>query len=138
VPTSLLIAPGLRTIQFLFFFPFTFLLLHHRTFSTIAPLFLFGFFQVWQNFWQQLFDNFLTLFDHFLTIFLTTFLQLFDSFLTAFHNFFDFFISIVLASCDNKYYGTNFIYAVPTSLPIAPGLRTIQFLFTWTEAGSRH
>jgi hypothetical protein len=39
------------------------------------------------------------------------------------------FILIVLASCDNKYYRTNFIYAVPTSLPIAPGLRTIQFLF---------
>jgi hypothetical protein len=35
----------------------------------------------------------------------------------------------VLASCGNKYYGTNFIYAVPSSLLIAPGLRTIQFLF---------
>jgi hypothetical protein len=34
----------------------------------------------------------------------------------------------VLASCANKYYGTNFISAVPTSLLIAPGLRTIQFL----------
>jgi hypothetical protein len=28
---------------------------------------------------------------------------------------------ILLASCDNKYHGTNFIDAVPTSLPIAPG-----------------
>jgi hypothetical protein len=29
---------------------------------------------------------------------------------------------IVLASCGNKYFGTNFIYALPTSLLIAPGL----------------
>jgi hypothetical protein len=29
---------------------------------------------------------------------------------------------MVLASCGHKYYGTNFIYAVPTSLLIAPGL----------------
>jgi hypothetical protein len=36
---------------------------------------------------------------------------------------------MVVASCRNKYYGTNFISAVPTSLLIAPGLRTIQFLF---------
>jgi hypothetical protein len=36
---------------------------------------------------------------------------------------------MVLASCGNKYYRTNFIYAVPSSLLIAPGLRTIQFLF---------
>jgi hypothetical protein len=36
----------------------------------------------------------------------------------------------VLASCGNKYYGTNCIYAVPTSLLTAPGLRTIQFLLT--------
>jgi hypothetical protein len=35
---------------------------------------------------------------------------------------------MVVASCRNKYYGTNFISAVPTSLLIAPGLRTIQFL----------
>jgi hypothetical protein len=35
----------------------------------------------------------------------------------------------VVASCRNTYYGTNFISAVPTSLLIAPGLRTIQFLF---------
>jgi hypothetical protein len=34
------------------------------------------------------------------------------------------------ASCCNKYYGTNFISAVPTSLLIAPGLRTIKFLFS--------
>jgi hypothetical protein len=40
-----------------------------------------------------------------------------------------FFSLTVLASCGNKYYGTNFIYAVPSSLLIAPGLRTIQFLF---------
>jgi hypothetical protein len=32
------------------------------------------------------------------------------------------------ASCCNKYYGTNFASALPTSLLIAPGLRTIQFL----------
>jgi riboflavin transporter 2 len=36
---------------------------------------------------------------------------------------------MVLASCGDKYYRTNFISAVPTSLLIAPGLRTIQFLF---------
>ncbi len=42
-----------------------------------------------------------------------------------------FFISVVVASCGNKYYGSNFISAVPTSLLIAPGLRTIQFLFSF-------
>jgi hypothetical protein len=36
---------------------------------------------------------------------------------------------MVLASCGNKYYGTNFILAEPTSILIAPGLRIIQFLF---------
>jgi hypothetical protein len=36
---------------------------------------------------------------------------------------------MVLASCGTKYFGTNFIDAVPTSLLIVPGLRTIQFLF---------
>jgi hypothetical protein len=52
------------------------------------------------------------------------------TFLTSFANFFDFFcILMVVASCRNKYYGTHFISAVPTSLLIAPGLRTIQFLF---------
>jgi hypothetical protein len=35
---------------------------------------------------------------------------------------------MVVASCRNRYDGTNFISAVPTSLLIAPGLRTIQFL----------
>jgi hypothetical protein len=35
---------------------------------------------------------------------------------------------MMVASCRNKYYGTNFISAVPTSLLIAPGLRTIHFL----------
>jgi hypothetical protein len=40
-----------------------------------------------------------------------------------------FFISVVVASCGNKYYGSNFISAVPTSLLITPGLQTIQFLF---------
>jgi hypothetical protein len=39
------------------------------------------------------------------------------------------FTGIPLASCGNKYYGTNCIYAVPTSLLIAPGLGTIQYLF---------
>jgi hypothetical protein len=38
---------------------------------------------------------------------------------------------MVLASCGDKYYRTNFISAVPTSLLIAPGLRTIQFLFSF-------
>jgi hypothetical protein len=60
------------------------------------------------------------------TIFLTTSWQLFDNF---FDNFFDFYIVMVVASCRNKYDGTNFISAVPTSLLIAPGLRTIQLLF---------
>jgi hypothetical protein len=77
---------------------------------------------------QQLFDNFLTtlqqLFDNFLTTFFTTFLT---TFLTTFANFF--FFLMVVAGCRNKYYGTNFISAVPTSLLIAPGLQTIQFLF---------
>jgi hypothetical protein len=41
------------------------------------------------------------------------------------------FILMVLASCGHKYYRTNFISAVPTALLIAPGLRTIQFLFTF-------
>jgi hypothetical protein len=36
---------------------------------------------------------------------------------------------MVVASCGNKYYGTNVISAVPTSLLIAPGFRTIQLLF---------
>jgi hypothetical protein len=54
--------------------------------------------------------------------------KLVENFLTIFWTFFDFFF-IWLVSCGNKYYGTNFIYAVPTSLLIAPGLRTIQFLF---------
>jgi hypothetical protein len=67
----------------------------------------------YSTFWQ-LFDIFWQLFDNFLT----TFWQLFDFF----------FILIGVASCCNKYYGTNFISAVPTSLLIAPGLRTIQFL----------
>jgi hypothetical protein len=52
---------------------------------------------------------------------LTTFWQLFDNIIFPFF--------MVLASCGNKYYGTNFIYAVPSSLLIAPGLWTIQFLF---------
>jgi hypothetical protein len=42
---------------------------------------------------------------------------LFDNFLTTFLTFF---ILMVLASCGNKYYGTNFIYAVPSSRLIAP------------------
>jgi hypothetical protein len=37
----------------------------------------------------------------------------------------------VLYSCENKYYGTNVIYAVPISLSIAPGLRTFQFSFAY-------
>jgi hypothetical protein len=51
--------------------------------------------------------------------------------LTIFWPFFDnfFCILMVVASCRNKYYGTNFISAVPISLLIAPGLWTIQFLF---------
>jgi hypothetical protein len=40
---------------------------------------------------------------------------------------------MVLASCGNKYYGTNFPYTVLSSLLIAPCLQTIQFLFFWTE-----
>jgi hypothetical protein len=38
------------------------------------------------------------------------------------------FLLMELASCCNNYSGINFIYAVPTSLLIAPGFRTIQFL----------
>jgi hypothetical protein len=65
---------------------------------------------------------------------MTTFWQLPDNLLTTFWQLFDncfdfFFILIGVASCCNKRYGTNFISAVPTSLLIAPGLRTIiQFL----------
>jgi hypothetical protein len=75
----------------------------------------------------QIIDKFLrNIFDKFF-IFLTTFRQL----LTTFWQFvLTFFILMVLASCGNRYYGTNFIYAVPTSLLIAPGLWTIQFLFS--------
>jgi hypothetical protein len=40
---------------------------------------------------------------------------------------------VVVASCRNKYDGTNLISAVPTSLLIAPGLRTIQFLLIYTN-----
>jgi hypothetical protein len=37
-------------------------------------------------------------------------------------------------ACANKYYGTNFVYAVPSSLLIiAPGLRTIQFLLLFPD-----
>jgi hypothetical protein len=95
------------------------------------------------TFWQLFdifFDNFLTtfwqLFDNILTTcwqlfdnYLTTFWQFFVQFLTIFDNFFDnfwqlfwLFFLMVVASCRNKYYGTNFISAVPTSLLIAPGL----------------
>jgi hypothetical protein len=62
---------------------------------------------------------------------LTTFQLIFDNILTIFVTFF--FISVVIASCGNKYYGSNFISAVPISLLIAPGLRTIQFLFQVEE-----
>jgi hypothetical protein len=41
---------------------------------------------------------------------------------------------MVVASCRNKYDGTNFISAVPTSLLIVPGLQTIQFLFCSPKA----
>jgi hypothetical protein len=106
----------------------------------ICNNFLITFWQLFDNFlttfWQlfdNFFDNFLTVFDNFLTIFWPTFnnfWQLFDNFLTTFANFcWLFFILMVVASCLNKYYGTNFIYAVPTYLLIAPGLWTIQFLF---------
>jgi hypothetical protein len=44
----------------------------------------------------------------------------------------------VLASCGDKYYGTNFIYAMPPSLLIAPGLRTIQFLLSTTLLRTPH
>jgi hypothetical protein len=105
------VAAGHRTIRFLFFLPFTFLVLHHWLFlllfyfCTIALFLLLHhlFYLVWRNFWQ-LFANFCQLFDNFWQ--LTTFLPFFDNFLTLF------FIFIVLSSCDNKYYGTNFIYAV--------------------------
>jgi hypothetical protein len=80
---------------------------------------------------MNFFDNFLTifwqLFDNFFDNFLTTSGQLFDNFFNLF--FLTFFTLMVLASCGNKYFRTNFIYAVPSSLLIAPGLRTIQFLF---------
>jgi hypothetical protein len=39
-----------------------------------------------------------------------------------------FFILMVVASCRNKYYGTNFLSAVPTSLLIAPGLPNYSVL----------
>jgi hypothetical protein len=65
---------------------------------------------------------------------LGAFWQLFDNFLTTFWQlFWLFFILIGVASCCNQYYPINFISAVPTSLLIAPGLRTIQFLFMLTQ-----
>jgi hypothetical protein len=75
-------------------------------------------------------DNCLTTLTFFWQLFyhfLSTFWHIFDNILTIFFTFF--FISVVEASCGNKYYGSNFISAVPTSLLNAPGLRTIQFLF---------
>jgi hypothetical protein len=65
---------------------------------------------------QQLFDNF---FDHF-----------FDHFFDNFCQLLDFFILMVVASCRNKYYGTNFISTVPTSLLIAPGPQCKE---TWID-----
>jgi hypothetical protein len=59
------VAAGHRTIRFL-------LILHYRTFSTIAPLLLFGVKKVLTNFWQifwQIFENFLKAFWHFLKTF---------------------------------------------------------------------
>jgi hypothetical protein len=63
-------------------------------------------------------------------IFLTSFGQLFDNFLTIVLTFF---ILRMIASCGNKYYGTNVISAVPTLLLIAPGLQTIQFLINYVR-----
>jgi hypothetical protein len=136
------VAAGHLTIRFLLFL---FLFSGRFTFFWFFP----GETQFWTTFWQ-LFDNFLTTFWHFLTTFwqlfdnfLTTFWQLFDNF---FDNFFDiffdnfcqhfwlFFIVMVVASCRNRYDGTNFISTVPTSLLIAPGLRTIQFLFLLVQS----
>jgi hypothetical protein len=84
---------------------------------------------------MKLFDHVLTIFWQLLTTFLTTLVAIFwklvdnffYNFLQLFENFLTIFL-IVTANCGNKYYGTNFVCAVPTSLLIAPGLRTIQFL----------
>jgi hypothetical protein len=72
------------------------------------------------TFWQifyKLFDNCLS-----------TLCQLFVNFLTILTTFF--FFCVAVACWAYKYYGTNFTSALPTptSLLIAPGLRTIQFL----------
>jgi hypothetical protein len=84
----------------------------------------------WQLFWQlfdqflttfwQLFDIFFTFFDNFLTT-LWPLLTSFDNFLTFFH--FD-----CASQLWQQIFWNKFIYAVPTSLLIAPGLWTIQFL----------
>jgi hypothetical protein len=124
---------------FLFFFPRgdkifnNFLTTFWQLFDNFFDNFLTTFWQLFDYFltaFWQFFDNFATtfwqLFHNFWTTFLTTFVT---TFVTSFAKFLIFFILMVVASCRNKYYGTNFIYAVPTSLLIAPGLRTIQFLF---------
>jgi hypothetical protein len=149
VPTSLLIAPGLWTIQFLFILPGVFYQVSRNFWNDLIT-----FYNLLTTFWQ-LFDNFFTFFWHFFDNVLTTFAnflptigqlfwqflhfltafwdflrtcwQFFVNFLTVFWQFF--LILMVLASCGNKYYKTNFTYAVPTFLLIARGLRTIQFLF---------
>jgi hypothetical protein len=95
--------------------------------------FLTAFWQLFENFLTTFLTNFLTnfcqFFENFLTTFLTTFWQLFEIFWQLVNNFLTtfwlFFILIVLPSYGNKYFKTNFIYAVPTSLLIAPGLWTI-------------
>jgi hypothetical protein len=98
------------------------------------------FVSVWNNFLTTFLTTltiFLTTFWQFIEHFLTTFWQLFDRFLTTFWQYLlpIFFIFVVVASCGNKYYGSNFIFAVPTLLLIAPGLRTIQFLFNMQKIG---
>jgi hypothetical protein len=107
------------------------------TFCQLFYNFLYNFLTIclatfWQLFWQ-LFQNFLatflTIFDNFLTIFWQPYF-LENFFTTTQQLFWPFFILMVLASCGDKYYRTNFISAVPTSLLIAPGLRTIQFLLS--------
>jgi hypothetical protein len=117
-----------------------FLTFFWQIFDKFLTTFLTNFWQIFDNFlktfWQlfwHLFDkfgNFLTTFWHLIDIFW----QLLDNFLKTFWQlltiFWLFFILIVLASCGNKYFGTNFIYTLPTSLLIAPGLWTIQFLLS--------
>jgi hypothetical protein len=104
------------------------LLILHRTPSRCNKIW------IWKIKCVTKFDNLLTIFwwtfNNFTQIFDIFFAQHFDQFLKVFFIicFFPSYqlkLYMVVASCCNKYYRTNFNDAVPTSHLIAPGLWTI-------------